>query len=81
MTRLLESFRHSCHVCSSSFEVEIHEHDDSLWCWGANSEGQLGIGLVPDGTNAPTQPVFMTWMALLAQTAVHKAWPKPWPIL
>jgi len=28
MTRLLEIFRHLCHVCSSSFDVAIHEHDD-----------------------------------------------------
>ena len=28
MTRLLEIFQHSCHVCSGHFEVAIHEHDD-----------------------------------------------------
>jgi alpha-tubulin suppressor-like RCC1 family protein len=31
--------------------------DRSLWCWGRNTEGQLGIGTV-ENTNNPTPVVF-----------------------
>lgn len=34
--------------------------DDSLTCWGLNSNGQLGIGQIPTKTNAPTNAVMIT---------------------
>lgn len=37
--------------------------DHSLWCWGDNTEGQLGIGSTKS-SNVPTQVAGMTWAAV-----------------
>ncbi|MBA3542161.1 MAG: hypothetical protein H0T79_21280 [Deltaproteobacteria bacterium] len=39
--------------------------DGTLWCWGKNADGQLGIGNPPDKTNAPVQVgVETAWVEL-----------------
>lgn len=44
-------------VSVGSFRVCAIDDDDVVWCWGANRNGQLGVGLGADPVSTPTRVV------------------------
>lgn len=49
------------------------KNDKTVWCWGGNSDGQLGIGLSGSGNdrNVPTQVPGLLEVAILSANAYH----------
>ncbi len=56
------------HTCATKKELDVNNNvTPTLWCWGKNDSGQLGIGSLTSGFE-PTKILYASWETISAGT-------------